>query len=180
MNAVEYPQWILDVLRPGDVLDDEALLRAAIRVTLASMERTGGGPFGAIVATAEGSVVSIGTNVVVPELDSTAHAEVVAIRRAERALGSRRLRGDGLPPLKLIATCAPCLMCVGAIHWAGVPEVIAAATKEDAERAGFLEGPGDFDARAFLAARGIAYREGFLREEALELFRRYHGEIYNG
>jgi tRNA(Arg) A34 adenosine deaminase TadA len=71
-------------------------------------------------------------------------------------------------------------MCVGAIHWAGVPEVVAAARKEDAERAGFVEGPGGFDARPFLETRGISYREDLLREEALAIFRAYKGEVYNG
>lgn len=180
MPPIDYPPWILEIVEPGDVLDDAGLMRAAIRLALAGIERTGGGPFGAVVATAEGRVVSVGTNLVVPERDSTAHAEVVAIRRAERALGRWRLRGAEVPPLKLLTTCAPCIMCVGAVHWAGLPEVIAAARKEDAEQAGFVEGPGGFDAKAFLEARGISYREDFLREEALGIFRAYGGEVYNG
>lgn len=179
-NEAFYPDWALEIVQPGDQLDEKQLMLAAIRVTLASIARTGGGPFGAIVATDEGRVISIGYNVVVPENDSTAHAEVVAIRRAEQALGSHHLRGPNLPPLKLLTTCAPCLMCVGAIHWAGVPKVVAAACKKDAEAIGFVEGPGSFDPGSVLAERGIEYREKFLRQEALELFRRYQGEIYNG
>ena len=82
--------------------------------------------------------------------------------------------------MKLLTTCAPCVMCVGAIHWSGIPDVIAGALASDAEAFGFVEGPEDFDATAFLRSRGIEYREGFLREEALELFKHYRGPIYNG
>ena len=175
-----YPDWVLEIVAPGQVHDEASLLRLAVRVTLASMRKTGGGPFGALIATEGGEVVSVGTNLVVPERDSTAHAEVVAIRRAEKALDTFRLRGPDLPRLKLLTTCAPCLLCVGAIHWAGIPRVIAAALKEDAESHGFIEGPSSFDTAAFLAERGIEYQEGFLRKEALELFRAYEGEVYNG
>ncbi len=175
-----YPSWVLDIVKPGAILDEEALMRSAIDVAMAGIRETGGGPFGAVIATGEGRVISIGTNLVLPWTDSTAHAEIVAIRRAERALESPRLRGAGLPPLTLWTTCAPCLMCVGAIHWAGVPRVVAAARKEDAEAAGFIEGPGELDAASFLRGRGIEVREDFLREEAREIFRRYHGPIYNG
>jgi tRNA(Arg) A34 adenosine deaminase TadA len=155
-------------------------MRATIRVTIASMERSGGGPFGALLATGTGTIISIGYNLVLPEKDSTAHAEVVAIRRAERALGTHSLRGPHLPRLRLFTTCAPCIMCVGAVHWAGIPEVVAAARASDAEAIGFVEGPRSFDAVAFLRERGIEYRADFLRDEALEIFRKYRGPVYNG
>jgi len=180
MKEDPYPSLVLDIVRPGDVRDDPTLMRLAIQLTLESIEETGGGPFGAILATEEGKVISIGYNLVIPTGDSTAHAEIVAIRRAEKVLGTFHLRGEGIPPLKLLTTCAPCLMCVGAIHWAGVPVVLAAARSGDAEAIGFVEGPKDFDAAAFLRGRGIEYHADFLREEALEIFRRYRGRIYNG
>jgi tRNA(Arg) A34 adenosine deaminase TadA len=180
MKRDPYPDWALDILDLDLAHGEIELMRLAIRAALLSIERTGGGPFGAVVATAEGRVVSIGYNLVVPARDPTAHGEVVALRRAGDELGSYRLRGPGMPPLRLFTTCAPCLMCTGAIHWSGVPEVIVAARKEDAEALGFVEGAEDFDAISFLGSRGISYRADFLREEALEIFRRYRGEIYNG
>jgi tRNA(Arg) A34 adenosine deaminase TadA len=175
-----YPDWIRDIVVPGQVHDDAALLRLAVQATLNGMKRAEGGPFGAIIATHEGKVVSVGTNLVVSGSDATAHAEVLAIRRAGQTLGTFRLRGSGVPGLKLLTTCEPCIMCVGAIHWAGIPEVIAAARKEDAERFGFVEGPSGFDTAGFLQERGILYRGDFLREEALQLFQAYEGELYNG
>lgn len=179
IRATSYPDWLLEIVKPGDRLDEPALLRAAIRVTLASMVKTGGGPFGSIVATGDGRVISVGYNLVIPWNDSTAHGEIIAIRRAGGALKTHRLGGDGIPPLKLVTTCAPCIMCVGAIHWSGIPEVLAAARTADAEAMGFIEGPRSFDGPRLLAELGIRYRPDFLREEALELFRRYEGRIYN-
>lgn len=182
MEAKEphYPEWIREIVVPGQVHDDAALLHLAVEAARNGMKRAEGGPFGAIIATREGKVVSVGTNLVVSGNDATAHAEILAIRRAGQALGTFRLRGSGVPALKLLTTCEPCLMCVGAIHWAGVPEVIAAARKEDAERYGFIEGPAGFDPASFLEERGILYRRDFLRTEALQLFQAYEGELYNG
>jgi tRNA(Arg) A34 adenosine deaminase TadA len=172
----DHPDWLLEVVRPGDVYpDDAALMTAAIRVALASILRTSGGPFAAIVATAERRVVSLGYNSVVPSHDPTAHAEVLAIRGAGTLRGTHSLRG-----LQLFSTCEPCVMCAGAIHWAGLSEVIAAARRADAEATGFIEGPAGFDVSAFLAERGIGYRADMERDAALELFRRYDGAVYNG
>jgi tRNA(Arg) A34 adenosine deaminase TadA len=175
-----YPAWVLEILQPGTIHEERKLMQLAIRVALANVRETGGGPFGAIIATGTGEVVSVGYNRVVPSHDSTAHAEIVAIRRAEAVLGTFQLRGGTLPLLKLFTTCAPCIMCTGAIHWAGVSAVIAAARAEDAEAIGFIEGPRNWDVAEFLRARGIEYRADFLREEALEIFRQYAGPVYNG
>ena len=175
-----YPTWVLEILQPGTIHEERKLMQLAVRVALANVRETGGGPFGALIATGAGEVVSVGYNMVVSSRDSTAHAEIVAIRRAEAALGTFQLRGGGRPVLKLFTTCAPCVMCTGAIHWAGVSEVIAAARTEDAEAIGFIEGPRNWDAPEFLRERGIEYRADFLRAEALEIFRQYTGPIYNG
>ena len=176
----DYPKWALAICKPGERVDGErALMRLAIELAAASLRETAGGPFGAIVADTAGTIIAYAVNEVVPSHDSTAHAEVLAIRRAEHALGSHHLRGDGIPPLRLLTTCAPCLMCLGAIHWAGVPEVFAAARTSDAEARGFSEGIGGFDTRTFLASRRIAYHEDLEREAAVRLFDAYGGEIYN-
>ena len=155
-------------------------MRVCIRIALANVNRTGGGPFGAIVVTDKGEVVSIGYNEVVPCNDSTAHAEIVALRRAERLFGTFSLRGNGLPKLSLFTSCAPCIMCVGAIHWAGIPEVIAGARRKDAEGIGFLEGPDDMDVPSFMKDMGITYKSDILRDEVLDVLKQYKGLIYNG
>lgn len=141
----------------------------ALRIALESA-RHGGGPFGAVVADAQGRVVEVGWNQVVASHDSTAHAEVVAIRRAQAKLGTHRLDGHAL-----YTSCAPCIQCFGAIYWSGLARVVASARKEDAEAIGFEEGPmdGALWARA-LSEKGIAYEPDVRRDEAaLEPFRVY-------
>ena len=180
-NIIVYPDWVLEIVSPGDVHASRVdLMRVCIRIASANVDRTSGGPFGAIVATDKGEVVSIGYNAVVPSNDSTAHAEIVALRRAERLFGSFKLRGNGLPRLSLFTSCAPCIMCVGAIHWAGVPEVNAGARREDAEAIGFIEGPADMDVPRFMKERGISYEGDLLRDEVLDVIKHYKGVIYNG
>lgn len=90
-----------------------------------------GGPFAALVVK-EGRVLAAGTNQVTSTNDPTAHAEVVAIREACRALGSFQL-----PGCEIYTTCEPCPMCLGAIYWARPARVYFAGTREDAAAAGF-------------------------------------------
>ncbi|MEV4316297.1 nucleoside deaminase [Actinocrispum sp. NPDC049592] len=91
----------------------------------------GGGPFGALVVH-DGQIVATGTNQVTPTLDPTAHAEVVAIRRACQALGTFKLDG-----CLLVSSCEPCPMCLSSALWARVDRIIYAADRHDAAKAGF-------------------------------------------
>ena len=109
---------------------DEGFLREAIALARRSVAE-GGGPFGALVAR-DGRVVAGGTNRVTLERDPTAHAEVVAIRAACRALGTHDLSG-----CVLYASCEPCPMCLGAAQWARLEEVVHAADRAQAAAAGF-------------------------------------------
>jgi len=93
--------------------------------------RTGGGPFGALVVR-DGLVLGRGANRVTLDHDPTAHAEVLAIRAACARVGSHALEGA-----VLYTSCEPCPMCRGAALWARVSEVVFAATRDDAEAAGF-------------------------------------------
>ena len=107
-------------------------LDAAIALAVASVD-TGGGPFGAIVVSADGRTFD-GANRVTLDNDPTAHAEVVAIRRACAALGTFDLTGA-----TLYSSCEPCPLCVAASLWARVDAVIYAADRHDADRAGFAD-----------------------------------------
>jgi guanine deaminase len=105
-------------------------LSEAVRLACANVGE-GGGPFGAVVIR-DGLPLATGVNLVVPHLDPTAHAEVVAIRRACRAAGTFALRG-----CTLYSSCEPCPMCLAAAMWARVDRVVHCATREDAAAAGF-------------------------------------------
>jgi tRNA(Arg) A34 adenosine deaminase TadA len=95
------------------------------------MRQGRGGPFGAVVAR-NGVIVARGWNAVTTALDPTAHAEVVAIRRACRALATFHMEG-----CVLYSSCEPCPMCLAAAYWARVDRLVYAATRDDAARAGF-------------------------------------------
>jgi tRNA(adenine34) deaminase len=67
-------------------------------------------PVGALIVNEAGEVISSGKNEREKDNDPTAHAEIVAIRKASEKLGSWRL-----DDLTLIVTLEPCVMCAGAI-----------------------------------------------------------------
>jgi tRNA(adenine34) deaminase len=88
-------------------------------------------PIGAVVVGPDGTVVGSGRNEREAHQDPTAHAEMVAIRQAARALGSWRLDG-----CTLVVTLEPCAMCAGAIVLARIPRVIFGAWDEKAGASG--------------------------------------------
>jgi guanine deaminase len=106
------------------------LLRQAIALAVESAG-TDGGPFGAVVARGE-DVIATGTNRVTASGDPTAHAEIVAIRRAAEALGTHDLSG-----CTLYASTEPCPMCLAATWWARLDAIVFAADRDAAARAGF-------------------------------------------
>ncbi len=95
------------------------------------MKSGAGGPFGAIVAR-DGWPIARGWNGVTTRLDPTAHAEVVAIRRACNLLGTFRLDG-----CTLYTSCEPCPMCLAAAYWARISRIVFGAGRADAAAAGF-------------------------------------------
>jgi len=90
-----------------------------------------GGPFGAVIVK-DGEVIASAHNEVLCSKDPTAHAEVLAIRRASQVLESFDLNG-----CTLYTTCKPCPMCLGAVLWARIPTVYYGTTEKDAAAIGF-------------------------------------------
>lgn len=107
-----------------------AALDAAVRRAVDNVA-AGGGPFAAVVVR-DDDIVAEGVNRVTRDLDPTAHAEVVAIRAACRAIGDFSLAG-----CVLVSSCEPCPLCVSASLWARLDAVVYAADRHDAARAGF-------------------------------------------
>lgn len=120
---------------PGDTVvppgREAALMAKAIALSRQGMRAGHGGPFGAVVAKG-GRIVGKGSNQVVAASDPTAHAEVVAIRDACRALKSFQLDG-----CVLYTSCEPCPMCLAAAYWARVDRIVFANSRGDAEKVGF-------------------------------------------
>ena len=103
----------------------------AIALAIENVRSGRGGPFAALVVKND-DIIATGVNLVTSANDPTAHAEIVAIRVACRALASFQL-----PGCDIYASCQPCPMCLGAIYWARPARVFFAATHDDAAAAGF-------------------------------------------
>lgn len=164
------------------VTDDEKM-RLAVALSRINVERDTGGPFGAAVLEVEtGRLVSVGVNSVVRLNCSALHAEVVALMLAEQERHSFTLAAPGLPRHELITSCEPCAMCLGATLWSGVKRLVCGATRDDALRLGFDEGPVFPASYEYLAHAGIEVVREVCRDEAravLELYRSRSGPIYN-
>ena len=106
-------------------------MKRAVDLSHSQMRAGLGGPFGAVVVR-NGRVIAEGYNQVTSANDPTAHAEVVAIRAACRALGTFSLVG-----CELYTSCEPCPMCLAAIYWARLDRVYFANDRADAARIGF-------------------------------------------
>jgi len=105
-------------------------LQQAIDLAITSA-RNQGGPFGAIVVK-DGKIIGRGRNQVTENCDPSAHAEIMAIRDA-----CKTINDFSLNDCTIYSSCEPCPMCLSAIYWARIPQVIFAATAEDAAEAGF-------------------------------------------
>ena len=141
----------------------EEFMRRAIALALENVRSGHGGPFAALVVR-DGRVLAEGTNRVTLTNDPTAHAEVVAIREACRALGDFQLSG-----CDLYTTCEPCPMCLGAIYWARPARVFFAGAASDAAAAGFDDAFIYDELRHPSSERRIPMTQ-LLRDEALAIF----------
>ena len=111
-------------------MDKRELMKRAIELSIGSVNG-GGGPFGAVIAR-EGEIIAEASNSVTIDNDPTAHAEVNAIRRAARKLGSFDLSG-----CEIYTSCEPCPMCLGAIYWSHIDKIYYANNRKDAAEIGF-------------------------------------------
>ena len=109
----------------------EQFMLKAIQLAERNLQQGNGGPFGAVVVK-EGKIIGKGINSVTSTLDPTAHAEINAIRDACRNLGDFQLED-----CEIYSSCEPCPMCLGAIYWARPKKLYFAASRRDAEQAGF-------------------------------------------
>jgi tRNA(Arg) A34 adenosine deaminase TadA len=183
--TVELPPWV------GELVDwdrrytsDEERMRLAIDLSRENVVRGTGGPFGAAVfESVTGRLVSVGVNSVVRLHNCTLHGEMVAFMLAQQRLRSFTLGAAGMPAHEIVSSCEPCAMCLGATLWSGVRRLVYGATREDATRLAFDEGPVFPESYRYLEARGLRIVRGVLRAQAtavLELYRSGGGAVYNG
>lgn len=178
------PAWV------GDYVDHwsegfatvEARMRFVVGLADSNVQLGSGGPFGAAVFTVrENRLVAPGVNLVTSAGLSCAHAEIVALSLAQKAIGDFNV--SAYEPMELVTSTAPCAMCLGAIPWSGVNRVVCGARGEDAEAIGFDEGAKPDLWQKALADRGIELLEDVEREAGKNVLMSYAsqgGKIYNG
>lgn len=109
--------------------DDEQWMRHALELA-SRAEADGEVPVGAVLVR-DGEVLGEGWNRPIGDHDPSAHAEIITLRAAAKAIGNYRLLNT-----TLYVTLEPCVMCAGAIMHARVARVVYAATDPKAGAAG--------------------------------------------
>jgi tRNA(adenine34) deaminase len=146
------------------ITDEEAMQAALAQARLA--QEAGEVPIGAVVVL-EGKIIGRGQNSLLRNLDPTAHAEIIAMRDAARAIGNYRL-----PGCTLYVTLEPCAMCAGAIIHARLDRLVYAATDPKAGACGSV--------LAVLNHPQLNHQmqveQGIAAEEAAELLRAFFRE----
>src|SRR5262245_14845424 len=98
-------------------MDDVQAMERCVELA-AEAARRGDHPFGALIMR-DGAIVAEGANLVITDLDPTAHGEVMAIRRACQTLGTQDLAG-----CTLYTSAEPCWICSTAIRVTGISRVV--------------------------------------------------------
>jgi len=130
--------------------------------------KSGDVPVGAAIFNASGDLISSGHNERELHNDPTAHAEIVALRRASQKLGAWKLEG-----LTLVVTLEPCAMCAGAIAQSRIQTVVFGAWDE---KAGAVGSVWDLlrDPRSTFRTE---VRAGVLADECAELVKGFIQEV---
>ncbi|MBI2704379.1 MAG: nucleoside deaminase [Actinobacteria bacterium] len=116
----------------GQLRDDEALMRRALDEAQRALDHNDV-PIGALVVDETGAVVATAHNERERAGDPTAHAEILALRKAAEACETWRLDG-----LTVVATVEPCPMCAGALVNARVKRLVFGAFDSKAGACGSL------------------------------------------
>ena len=145
----------------------EIAMRRALKVAHEALE-SGDVPVGAVVVDTFGEILGEGRNQREEENDPSAHAEIVALRRAAKAKGNWRLDG-----MTLVVTLEPCAMCAGAIAQARIKTVVFGAWDEKAGAVGSV-----WDVlRDPRAAHQVEVISGIMEDECAEILKNFFDKL---
>lgn len=174
--TIEMPAWLTATLPtlPTRLTNDTQRMRLVNQLAERNHLEGTGGPFAALTTdTGTGELLSVGVNLVLASGLSTAHAEVVALSIAEARLCRWDLGADDAV-IDLTVNWRPCVMCYGAAMWSGIRRLVIAGEGPELEQlTGFDEGPMRPDWAEQFEDRGITVVQDVLRDEAVNVFRRY-------
>ena len=142
-------------------------MQLAIEEANKNFKRLDGGPFGACIVR-KNKILAIARNTVLKDNNPTAHAEVNAIRQASKMLKSFDLSG-----CTIYTTTEPCPMCFSAIHWSRIDTLIYGSSIANAKVRGFNELAISSAKMRTLGKSKIKIHHRYLREECLELFKKW-------
>ncbi len=144
-------------------------MKRAIELSrFAGIEKKSGGVFGAVIVK-DGQIISEGYNRVMEDNDPTCHAEMDAIRKAGKKIGS-----PFLEECVLYTSAFCCPMCLCGAYWAHIKEIYYAATVEDAKQYGdFLDVNYYEEMRKEIKDRDIKCTE-FMRAEAVDVWKEFN------
>ena len=137
----------------------------AIELSLASV-RSNGGPFGCVIVK-NNEIIAEGSNKVTIINDPTAHAEIVTIRKACKALNNFNLEGT-----EMYTSCEPCPMCLSAIYWAHINKIYYSNTRLDAAKIGFDDNYIYNELSKQLSQRKIPMQQ-LNQEDAIKVFKKW-------
>jgi guanine deaminase len=116
-------------------MDHSHYMRRVLALARLGMETGCGGPFGAVIVR-DGAIVGEAHNEVLVSHDPTAHAELLAVRRASASLKSFDLRG-----CEVYTNGAPCCMCMSSMLWARVDKVYYVLSMDESRTIGLGDEP---------------------------------------
>jgi len=137
----------------------------AIELSLASV-RSNGGPFGCVIVK-NNEIIAEGSNKVTIINDPTAHAEIVTIRKACKALNNFNLEGT-----EMYTSCEPCPMCLSAIYWSHIDKIYYSNTRLDAAKIGFDDNYIYNELSKQLSERKIPMQQLY-QEDAIKVFKEW-------
>ncbi len=158
VNVLQQPSAVERV-----VMTDLDFMRLALQAAWQGVER-GELPFGACLVR-DGRVVATAYNSTKSVRDTTAHAEVQALREAGRRLQLLDVIGSAM-----YATCEPCPMCFGACLLAKVSKIVYACRIEDAEKIGIRQIPIPAAVLSQMSQSNLVLVPDLLRDEGIKLF----------
>ncbi|NNL15779.1 MAG: nucleoside deaminase [Flavobacteriaceae bacterium] len=143
---------------------DSYFMQKAIDLAQKGADSNSGGPFGAVIVM-DNKIIAEGYNRVTSTNDPTAHAEIVAIKKACEKLNSFQL-----DDCVIYTSCEPCPMCLGAIYWARPKKVYYACNRNDAAVIDFDDQFIYTEIQKKLDQRKIEF-QNIMRQEGLKLFK---------
>jgi len=148
-------------------VDYKSLMQQALKLAKEAATK-GDVPVGALVVDDAGTIIGVGANLREQDNDPTAHAEIVAIRKAANKIGSYRL-----DDLTMVVTLEPCAMCAGAISQSRIKRLIFGAFDRNAGAVGSVL---DLlrDARSIYKVEVIS---GVLDKECSTILRNFFAEF---